>query len=187
MFLSKIRNDIHYFSKTFEKKSKFLKLNPSLRYDFHSLTCMVESRIFRIDPADRVTKEFWQHCLFILKFRSHALGNALMPSGFIKLWRLVCVICACCVCSHDAWTWRTVVSNGLNPPNITNFTNLFKYRISSYSFRGNYSFFKLEIQRSQYIRPKVTVHKVVETIQGRKLFKGGNYMRKYGTWKDSWN
>jgi hypothetical protein len=38
----------------------------------------------------------------------------------------------------------------------------------------------LEIQRSQYIRPKVTVHKCAETIQGRKLFKGGNYMRKYG-------
>ena len=24
------------------------------------------------------------------------------------------------------------------------------------------------------------VHKGAETIQGRKLFKGGNYMRKYG-------
>ena len=54
------------------------------------------------------------------------------------------------------------------------------YRISSYSFRGNYSFLNFEIQRSQYIRPKVTVHKGAETIQGRKLFKGGNYMRKYG-------
>ena len=54
------------------------------------------------------------------------------------------------------------------------------YRISSYSFRGNYSFLNLEIQRSQYIGPKVTVHKGAETIQGRKLFKGGNYMRKYG-------
>ena len=43
-----------------------------------------------------------------------------------------------------------------------------------------YSFLNLEIQRSQYIRPKVTVHKGAETIQGRKLFKGGNYMRKYG-------
>ena len=50
------------------------------------------------------------------------------------------------------------------------------YRISSYSFRGNYSFLNLEIRRS-----KVTVHKGVETIQGRKLFKGGNYMRKYST------
>ena len=28
--------------------------------------------------------------------------------------------------------------------------------------------------------PKVTVHKSAETIQGRKLFKGGNYMRNYG-------
>ena len=41
------------------------------------------------------------------------------------------------------------------------------YRISSFSYRGNYSFFNLEIQRSQYIKV-------------RKLFKGGNYMRKYG-------
>ena len=39
-----------------------------------------------------------------------------------------------------------------------------KYRISSYSFRGNYSFLKLEIQRSQYIKVW-------------KLFKGGNYSR----------
>ena len=37
-----------------------------------------------------------------------------------------------------------------------------------------------------HIRPKVTVHKFVEnysreeTIQGKKLFKGGNYSRKYG-------
>ena len=28
--------------------------------------------------------------------------------------------------------------------------------------------------------PLETVHKSAETIQGRKLFKGGNYMRKYG-------
>ena len=60
-------------------------------------------------------------------------------------------------------------------------------RISSYSFRGNYSFLDLEIQRSQYIRPKVTAHKGAETIQGRKLFKGGNYMRKYGIQKNNFN
>ena len=30
---------------------------------------------------------------------------------------------------------------------------------------------------------KVTVHKGAETIQGRKLFKGGNYSRKYGSSK----
>ena len=46
-----------------------------------------------------------------------------------------------------------------------------EYRISSYSFRGNYSFFDLEIQRLQYIRPKVTLHKCAETIQGRKLYE----------------
>ena len=58
-----------------------------------------------------------------------------------------------------------------------------EYCISSYSFRGNYSFLSFEIQRSHYISPKVTVHKGAETIQGRKLFKGGNYMRKYGIWQ----
>ena len=51
------------------------------------------------------------------------------------------------------------------------------HNTTSYSFRGIYSFLNFEIQRSQYIRPKVTVHKGVETIQGRKLFKGGNYSR----------
>jgi hypothetical protein len=30
----------------------------------------------------------------------------------------------------------------------------------------------------------VTVHKSAETIQGRKLFKGGNYSRKYGISKN---
>ena len=67
-----------------------------------------------------------------------------------------------------------------NSPNGTFYLLLLWIPISSYSFRGNYSFLNLEIQRSQNIRPKVTVHKGAETIQGRKLFKGGNYMRKYG-------
>ena len=59
-------------------------------------------------------------------------------------------------------------------------SNVLIYRISSYSFSKNYSFLNLEILRSQYIRPKVIVHTGAEPIQGRKLFKGGNYMRKYG-------
>ena len=54
------------------------------------------------------------------------------------------------------------------------------YRISSYSFRGNYSFLNLEIQRSHYIRPKVTVHKCLETIQGRKLYEEIHYVRATG-------
>ena len=48
------------------------------------------------------------------------------------------------------------------------------YSISLHSFRGNYSFLNFEIQRSQYIRPKVTVHKGAETIQGRKLYDSHN-------------
>ena len=53
-------------------------------------------------------------------------------------------------------------------------TSNFKYRISSYSFRGNYSF--LFWIWSQYIRPKVTVHKCAETIQGRKLYEDIRYI-----------
>ena len=49
------------------------------------------------------------------------------------------------------------------------------------SFRGNYSFLDLEIQRSQYIRPKLFKggnYSREETIQGKKLFKDGNYIKK---------
>ena len=45
------------------------------------------------------------------------------------------------------------------------------YHISANSFRRKWFFFEL-----------VTVHKSAEAIQGRKLFKGGNYTRKYSTW-----
>ena len=47
---------------------------------------------------------------------------------------------------------------------ITILSLKFEYRISSYSFRGNYYFLNLKIQSSQYIKV-------------RKLFKGGNYSR----------
>ena len=51
----------------------------------------------------------------------------------------------------------------------------FRYHISSYTFCGNYFFLHLEIQRSQYISPKVTVHKGAETIQGGKLYEEIRY------------
>ena len=51
--------------------------------------------------------------------------------------------------------------------NKVHFSKKSKYRIYSYGFRGNYSFLHFEIQSSQYINV-------------RKLFKGGNYKRKYG-------
>ena len=38
-------------------------------------------------------------------------------------------------------------------------------------YAETFLFLNLEIQRSQYIRPKVTVHKCSETIQGRKLYE----------------
>ena len=69
------------------------------------------------------------------------------------------------------WSWtkkQSVMIRILKSPinGLGGMTRLV-YRISSYSFRGNYSFLDLEIQRSQYINV-------------RKLFKGGNNMRKYG-------
>ena len=45
------------------------------------------------------------------------------------------------------------------------FNSASRYGIFSYNFRGNYSFFDLEIQRLQYIGPNVTVHKCAETMQ----------------------
>ena len=59
------------------------------------------------------------------------------------------------------------------------------YPILSYSFRGNYSFLNLEIQRSQYIRPKVNYSFLNLEIQRSQyirpkvtvLFKGKNYSR----------
>ena len=45
-----------------------------------------------------------------------------------------------------------------------------KYRISANSFHGNHSFLNLTLCT-------VTFDHSAETIQGRKLFKGGNYSR----------
>ena len=61
-----------------------------------------------------------------------------------------------------------------------------KYRISSYKFRGNYSFFNFEIVGNSNSCYKISIFNLInwffaaETIQGRKLFKGGSYSRKYG-------
>jgi hypothetical protein len=56
------------------------------------------------------------------------------------------------------------------------------YRISSYSFRGNYSFLNLEIVANSNISIFYLINWIfaAETIQERKLFKDGNYMRKCG-------
>ena len=51
--------------------------------------------------------------------------------------------------------------------------NYSKYRISANSFRGNYSFLNLTL---------CTCDLWTQYIQVRKLFKGGNYSRKYGIW-----
>ena len=43
--------------------------------------------------------------------------------------------------------------------------------IPGYDKTKDYSFLNFEIKRSQYKRPKVTIHKCPETIQGRKLYE----------------
>ena len=65
--------------------------------------------------------------------------------------------------------------------------------ISSYSFRRNYSFLNLEIVANSNSCHNISIFYLVnrnfccgkysreESIHGRKLFKGGNYMRKYGS------
>ena len=83
------------------------------------------------------------------------------------------------VLQHFQPSYLVSLEMSMQNPNSTLSAEL-AYHISSYSFRGNYSFLNLDIQRSQCISSKITVHTCAETIQGRKLFKGRNYMRKCG-------
>ena len=59
----------------------------------------------------------------------------------------------------------------------------FNYGISVNSLHGSYSFLNLLIVENL---SQISIFYLInwffaaETIQGRKLFKGGNYMRKYG-------
>ena len=64
-----------------------------------------------------------------------------------------------------------------------------EYCISSYSCRRNYSFLNLEIMPNLNSCRNISIFYLIhwifaaKTIQGRKLFKGGNYMRQYGRLK----
>ena len=55
------------------------------------------------------------------------------------------------------------------------------------SFHGNYSFFEFEsneiVAANFNFLPNKLIFFSAETISGRKLFKGGNSMRKYGILK----
>jgi hypothetical protein len=69
-------------------------------------------------------------------------------------------VCSCLFLSVYAWiSHKILISLPLNFISEIGIPWMFEfpiwYRISSYSFHGNY-FLNLEIQRSQYIRPKVT-------------------------------
>ena len=58
---------------------------------------------------------------------------------------------------------------------------LLKYRISANSFRGNYSFLKFSYSfRIMAIFYFINWIVAMETVEGGKQFKGGNYSRKYG-------
>ena len=113
-------------------------------------------------------------------------GDAILPNS-LTLTRLVKLGLIKPIHNANLFYWSNLVKGLMRKrghiPSFSAWCTDFKYRISSYSFHVNYSYLNLEIQRSQYIRPKVTVHKCAETIQWRKLFKGGNYMRKYSTCK----
>ena len=58
-----------------------------------------------------------------------------------------------------------------------------RYSIFSYSFQGNYSFLNLEIVSNSNSCRNISSFCCGKTIQWWKLFKGGNYMRKYGRLK----
>ena len=70
------------------------------------------------------------------------------------------------------------------PTFVTLFLVVFVDQDTKIVIHGNYSFLNLEILR--WYCPKVTLHKCGETIQGRKLFRGRNYMRKYGIYSFYW-
>ena len=64
--------------------------------------------------------------------------------------------------------------------------DLYTYRISSNSFRETYSFLNFEIVANSNSCRNISILYllnwifIAETIQGRKLFKSGNYKRKHG-------
>ena len=77
------------------------------------------------------------------------------------------------------------MENSLAAAENSSTRGIWDYRISANSFRGNYSFLKFFVQRSQYISIKFPLHKPSEnrgnysreeTIQGRKLFAEIRYV-----------
>ena len=64
--------------------------------------------------------------------------------------------------------------------------HFWEYRISSFSFHRSYSFLNLEIIANSNSCRNISIFYLINwifaarTIQRRKLFKGRNYMRKYG-------
>ena len=71
--------------------------------------------------------------------------------------------------SHFGSLWKEGASSKYSQNSNVTCVAFEEYRISSYSFRGNYSFCNLEIQRLQYINVP-------------KLFKGRSYSRAETIW-----
>ena len=91
------------------------------------------------------------------------------------------------MCYQGHWYWRLKLAKILSLK--SSFTAIWyfnqlkpqiysTYRIAANSFRGNYSFLNLTLCTVTFAH---STYRDAETIQGRKLFKGGNYSRKYGT------
>ena len=57
-----------------------------------------------------------------------------------------------------------------------------KYRISLYSYRGNYYFLNLEIVANLNSCRIISIFYLINWILLRKLFKGGNYSRAETIW-----
>ena len=121
-------------------------------------------RIFRVFEGSKIINFLGDFMAF------YFICFVYSPKQGKQLYRIACS------CAYADAQWSFMSENC--PESIKKYLNY--YCISSYGFHGNYSFLNLKIQRSQYKRPKITVYKCEETIQGRKLFKDGNYMRKYG-------
>ena len=104
---------------------------------------------------------------------SHCLLRSLCPPLAHRELRFV----------TNFWQWTPFCKDG-SPNTVGNFS-----KKSNFSMRKPYTVFPRIVSAETILFwiwpyvlwPLVTVHKSVETIQGRKLFKGGNYSRKYGS------
>jgi hypothetical protein len=138
------------------------------------------NRIYELQISERLFTKFmviWQFAIYLISLFFQDI-QSLYNSGrrFVQNWS-----------GPVTAAWRLQVRAiwpGYSIPRLTiakvHFDEISSggYCISSYSFRENFSFLNLEIQRSQYISPKVTVYKCAETIQEKKNIRGWKLYEK---------